>query len=85
MPQFKPTYINIPKEIRENPEKFGLQQHYSLSGKPDLNQVEWLNQIAVKANEDAMLTDEQWENYWEAVKIIKSFEHELAFVRIQEQ
>jgi len=82
MPQFKPNYISIPKEIEANPEKFGLQKDFWPPKKPSLAEVESCNQIALQQNTTAALTDEQWESYWEAVKIIKRFEHELMFKRL---
>ncbi|MBA7668156.1 hypothetical protein ES703_76262 [subsurface metagenome] len=74
MPQFSPTYISIPKEIKENPEKFGLQQDYWPPKRPSLAEVENCNRISRMARTTAMLTDEQWKSYTEAVEIIKRFE-----------
>lgn len=82
MPQFKPTYVNIPEEIKDDPEKFGLQKEYWPPDKPSLMEVESCNQIALQQNTTAALTDEQWESYWKAVEIIKRFEHELIFKRM---
>ena len=75
MPQFNPDYIKIPKEIKEDPEKFGLT-------KSELYEVECCNSIAKAPRMNSMLTDEQWETYWKAVKTIKRFEHELIFERL---
>jgi len=76
MPQFTPTYISIPLEIKKNPEKFGLQQDYGSSKKPCLWQVEWCNNASLQANMNIILDDEQWKNYTEAVEIIKRFKDE---------
>lgn len=76
MPQFTPIYISIPKEIKKNPEKFGLQQDFWPPEKPSLAEVESCNQISLQANTTVMLTDEQWKSYTEAVEIIKRFENE---------
>jgi len=76
MPQFTPIYISIPKEIKENPEKFGLQQDYWPPEKPCLMQVEMCNETSLRANTTIMLDSEQWKNYTEAVAIIKRFESE---------
>jgi len=86
MPQFTPTYISIPKEIKENPEKFGLQQDYWPPEKPSLAEVESCNQISLQANTAAMLTDEQWERYNDAIMIIKRFknEHQRTFRKSRE-
>jgi len=82
MPQFKPTYVNIPEEIRDDPEKFGLQKEYWPPKRPSLAEVESCNQIALQQNTTAALTDEQWDSYWKAVEIIKRFEHELMFKKM---
>lgn len=76
MPQFFPNYVSIPKEIKNNPEKFGLQQDYWPPEKPCLMQVEWCNNTSLQANTTVMLTDEQWKNYTDAVAIIKRFKNE---------
>lgn len=78
MPQFFPTYISVPKEIKENPEKFGLQQDYWPPEKPSLAEVESCNQIASQISRvptSVMLDDEQFERYNKAVKIIKTFKN----------
>ncbi|MBA7700060.1 hypothetical protein ES703_108766 [subsurface metagenome] len=63
MPQFKPDFIKIPKEIKKNPEKFDLTER-------ELSEVEGCNSVAQAPRTNAMLTDEQWEDYWKAVKVI---------------
>lgn len=77
MPQFKPTYISIPKEIKEKPEKFGLQQDYWPPDRPSLAEVESCNQIASQPNTTAMLDDEQFRRYKEAVIIIERFKDDI--------
>ena len=72
MPQFKPDFIKIPKEIKKNFEKFGLT-------KRELSEVESCNSIAKAPRMNVMLTDEQWEDYWKAVKVIKAKEFEIEF------
>lgn len=72
MPQFKPDFIKIPTEIIENPKKFGLAER-------ELSEVESCNNIAQAPRTVAMLTDEQWEDYWKAVKVIKAKEFEIEF------
>lgn len=72
MPQFNPDFIKIPEEIKENPEKFGLTER-------ELSEVESCNNVARTPRMGAMLTDEQWENYWKAVKVIKVEEFEIEF------
>ncbi len=72
MPQFKPDFIKIPKEIIENPSKFGLTER-------ELSEVEGCNSVAQAPRTNAMLTDEQWEDYWKAVKVIKAKEFEIEF------
>jgi len=52
MPQFKPDFIKIPKEIRENPGKFSLTEE-------ELFEVEGCNSVAQTPRMNAMLTDEQ--------------------------
>lgn len=76
MPQFTPSYICIPKEIKADPGKFGLQQDFWPPKKPSLAEVESCNQISLRAMTTAMLTDEQWESYTKAVAIIRRFEVE---------
>lgn len=76
MPQFTPTYISIPLEIKKNPEKFGLQQDYWPPEKPCLMQVELCNEISLQANQTIMLDSEQWKNYTGAIAIIKRFKEE---------
>lgn len=72
MPQFKPDFVRIPREIKENPEKFGLTER-------ELSEVENCNSVAEVSKMNAMLTDEQWEDYWKAVKVIKAKEFEIEF------
>jgi len=79
MPQFTPIYISIPKEIKENPEKFGLQQDYWPPDKPSLAEVESCNQIASQISSvptSVMLDDEQFKRYNDAIMIIKKFKNE---------
>jgi len=78
MPQFKPFFIGVPMEIQKDPEKFGLTE-------ARLREVGFCNQAALDPTIITTLTDEQWDEYWETVKIIKKFEHELAFARMQER
>ncbi len=78
MPQFKPTFICIPKEIKADPEKFGLHQNYwPAADYPSLDEVESCNQIALQENATAMLDDKQWERYTKAVAIILGFQRLL--------
>lgn len=73
MKQFTPTFIVIPKEIKADPERFGLHQHYfPATNYPALDEVESCNQIALlrEGNVMATLTDEGWERYTAAVAII---------------
>ncbi len=71
MPQFIPSYVSIPKEIKKNPEKFGLQQDYWPSEKPSLSEVESCNQIASTISNGpptgVMLDDEQFKRYNDAI------------------
>ena len=78
MPQFKPFFIGVPMEIQKDPEKFGLTE-------ARLREVGFCNQAALDPTIITTLTDEQWDEYWETVKTIKKFEHELAFARMQER
>ena len=73
MPQYKPTYICIPRDIKADPERFGLHQNYwPAANYPSLDVVESCNQIALlkEGNVEATLTDEQYERYTKAVAII---------------
>lgn len=73
MPQFKPTFVAIPKEIKTDPERFGLQKDFWPPKRPSLAEVESCNQIALQENTTAMLTDEQFDRYTKAVNIIEVF------------
>lgn len=78
MPQFKPFFVGVSIEIQRDPEKFGLT-------KDKLLQIGVCNQSATDPTMMTSLTGEQWDAYWETVKIIKQFEYELALARMQKR
>ncbi len=78
MPQFKPSYIAIPKEVKADPERFGLHQHSWPAAKyPSLDEIESCNQIALQENAEAMLTKKQYERYLAALAIIIGAQRDL--------
>ena len=67
MPQINyPDMLEIPREVRSNPEKWGTTYDA-------LEELDFVNDVSLNPNSGAMLTEEQMELYESAVQAVNRF------------